>query len=179
MPYLVVAVVLLTGLTLANLTLLLAVLRRLRHQAAAQASVRAPMPKPVLDTGETPADFAAVTAEGKPVGPDTIAGGLVGFFSPDCSVCHERLPQFVAYARGLDRSRVLAVLVGTAEDTSELAVALDGVASHVVEAIGGPLYRAFAVAGLPVMCLLDERGTVVASGTDLDTFPQLVRQAVK
>jgi hypothetical protein len=179
MPYLVAAVALLTGLTLVNLTLLLAVLRRLRHQAAARASVRDPMPKPVLDIGETPADFATVTVEGERVGPDTIAGGLVGFFSPHCSVCHERLPQFVAYARGLDRSRVVAVLVGTAEETGELAAALGGVAGLVVEAVEGPLYRAFAVAGLPVMCLLDQRGTVVASGTDLGTFPQPVRQAVR
>ncbi|GAA4187387.1 hypothetical protein GCM10022252_20810 [Streptosporangium oxazolinicum] len=179
MTYLVAAVVLCLTLTVLNLVVLLGVVSRLRLLGAARppghshshGHGRGEVPAPVLPPGATPAEFAATTLDGEPV--DGRGARLVGFFTPQCSLCHERLPQVIEYAErgGFRREDVLAVLIGDPEETSELAARLGAVARVVVEEIDGPVYRAFAVHGLPAMYLMDDRGAVRASGTDLTGFP--------
>ena len=95
---------------------------------------------------------------------------LVGFFSPDCAPCRERLPEFLEYAAGFVGD-VLAVAVGERTETIELVESLSPVAEVVVEAGGGPVADAFAVGGLPAMCVLDAQGRVVASGTLISALP--------
>jgi hypothetical protein len=129
----------------------------------------------VLDPGTAPAPFQVSTMDGEPVNAGTLGGTLVGFFTPNCSVCQERLPEFVAHAGrvGLDRDRVLAVVVGEPGETVELRAELAPVARIVSEPHGGgAMYRAFEVAGLPAYFRFDDRGTVLASGTDLAGFPE-------
>jgi hypothetical protein len=176
MTYLAAAVVLVGAVSAVNLVLVLAVVRRLREGAGepGPGHPRGPAPRPVLPPGARPGPFQTATDDGEPVGSEPLAGCLVGFFTPQCPLCHERLPDFVAYARraGLRRTAVLAVLVGEPEQTAALRDDLAPVARIVHEPHGGgPLYRAFAVTGLPAYCLLDADGVIVASGTDLAGFP--------
>src|SRR6266508_3698318 len=142
MPYLVAAIVLLGAVCTVNLILTLALIRRLREQAGGPPGPRQPLPKVIVGIGERPAEFTAATTEGEPIDRDAVAGGLVGFFSPQCSPCRERVPEFMEYAH-----------------------------HAVVEPVDGPLSTAFAVGGLPALCLLDQTSTVVAAGTSLVTFP--------
>jgi hypothetical protein len=153
-----------------NLVLVLGVIRRLREQTTTAPYPHGPLRPPVMAPGVRPEPVTATALDGAPVGQD-LAGRLVGFFAPGCSLCHERMPEFLAYASHFERSDVLAVLVGTPDETAELAGALGRAARPVVEEVNGPLARAFAVHGLPAVCLLDAEGVVVASGTDLAGFP--------
>src|SRR6266542_3621673 len=165
MPYLVAAIVLLGAVCTVNLILTLALIRRLREQAGGPPGPRQPLPKVIVGIGERPAEFTAATTEGEPIDRDAVAGGLVGFFSPQCSPCRERVPEFMEYAHHavVDRTRVVAVLVGRPEEVADLADTLDGIARIVVEPVDGPLSTAFAVGGLPALCLLDQTSTVLAA----------------
>ncbi|MEV8634545.1 TlpA disulfide reductase family protein [Streptosporangium sp. NPDC051023] len=181
MTYLVAATVLSTTLTVLNLVVLLGVAARLRELAAGRSrghpqghSQGHEALQPVLPPGATPEAFTAVDVDGDPVG----AGGarLVAFFAPGCSLCHERMPQVLEYAGrgGLRREDVLAVVIGDGDETDELVAELAPVARVVVEEIEGPVFRAFGVKGLPAMYLMDDRGVIRASGTDLTGFPVTV-----
>jgi hypothetical protein len=129
-----------------------------------------------MEAGESPGEFEATTLDGEPLSRADLAGSLVGFFTPTCAPCLERIPEFVAYATasGLPRHDVLAVLVGTGEETAEIAERLDEVARLVIEPVQGPVGSAFSVIGYPAVCLLDDRGWVRVSGGDLTAFPTLV-----
>ncbi|WP_432989682.1 TlpA disulfide reductase family protein [Dactylosporangium sp. CA-233914] len=181
MPYLTAAVVLIGALTLLDLVLTLGVLRRLRDQAAGAA----PSPAPTLSigVGERPGGFLAASTRGEPVEPEALPGVLVGFFSPDCTPCRERVPQFTAYAEQLQAGRdaVLAVVIdGGAGDedgsagAAGMVAALDGVARVIVEAPHGPVARAFGVTAYPMLCLLDGAGAVAVAGSDLSAFPATI-----
>ena len=100
------------------------------------------------------------------------AGALVGFFSPDCEACKERMPQFIEYATG-HRGKVIAVAAGDAEEVADLVVRLGEVAEVVVEKLGGPLHTAFGTEGYPAVCLVDDDSTVVASGWEMSALPAL------
>ncbi|MEV7006957.1 TlpA disulfide reductase family protein [Streptosporangium sp. NPDC051022] len=173
MTYLVAATVLSLTLTVLNLVVLLGVVARLRGLTAArpQGGGGHEVPLPVLPPGAAPEEFTATGLDGEPVGARDVR--LVGFFTPHCSLCHERMPGFLEYAErgGMRREDVLAVLIGERDEVAGLVAELRPVARVVVEEADGPVYRAFAVRGLPAMYLLDGRGVVRASGTDLTGFP--------
>jgi hypothetical protein len=97
---------------------------------------------------------------------------LVGFFSPGCGPCRERLPEFVTRARRAPSGRTLAVVVGDSADA--MVASLTDVASVVVEPRGGALATAFGVRGFPAFALVGDDGRIEASGTDLASIPQLV-----
>ncbi|GAA3069180.1 TlpA disulfide reductase family protein [Streptosporangium carneum] len=176
MTYLVAATVLSTALTVLNLVVLLGVVARLRVLTAAGTRGREghEAPQPVLPPGATPEAFTAVDVDGEPV--DARGVRLVGFFTPHCSLCHERMPQVLEYAErgGLRREDVLAVVIGDGEETAELVAELGPVARVVAEESGGTVFRAFGVKGLPAMYLMDDQGVIRASGTDLTGFPVVV-----
>ena len=145
----IVAVVALSLLCLGNLLLTLGLARRIREEPPA---VLLP-PGALVDV---------------PLDPPT----LVGFFSPGCGPCQERLPDFVARARKAPAGRTLAVVVG--DDGDAMVEQLTGVADVIVEARGGALATAFGVKGFPAFALVGDGGRIEASGTDLTSMPHLV-----
>ncbi|MFI5910976.1 TlpA disulfide reductase family protein [Dactylosporangium sp. NPDC051541] len=177
MVYLTAGLVLVGAVSLLNLVLLMGILRRMR-QGEAAAAPRGPQSPPALvEAGSMPDAFATVTDEGEPVDRETVAGGLVGFFTPTCSACHERMPDFLAYAarNGFGRDRVFAVVVGKPDEVTAMRAELAPVARIVQEPHGGAaMYKAFGVYGLPAYALLDHNGVVVASSSLLTDFPALV-----
>ncbi|NUW44346.1 TlpA disulfide reductase family protein [Nonomuraea rhodomycinica] len=159
MPYLVVAVALVGVLCLLNLLLLFGVIRRLREQS----SMLEP-PSLTLPVGGAVGDFSAVTTTRETVSMDSLGDGtLVGFFSSTCQPCHEKLPEFVAFAE-TTAARSLAVVATAPDEGAEMISALESVADVVVvESLGSPVAKAFDVRGTPAFVTV-ERGKVSATG---------------
>jgi thiol-disulfide isomerase/thioredoxin len=176
MPYLFVFTAAVAVLTVFDLVLTMGVVRRLRSHTELldRLTTGGLARKLIVEPGRAPADASATTVDGARVSTADLGDTLVGFFSPTCTPCAERAPQFVGYARRLPggRSKVLAVVVSGAEtDPAALTAQFEPVARVVVEPPEGPLATAFEVVGFPALCLLDSTGTVLASGTDLAGFP--------
>lgn len=174
MSYLAAVSVLACVLGLLNLVLVLGVIKRLRESAQ---SAPIDSPKVTIGPGDKPEPFAVEAADGSVVDSDGLAGALVGFLSPDCDACHERLPQFLAYAEAVGRDRTIAVLVGTPDEVAEMAARIRPVARVVMEPSYGPMATAFSTIGYPAVVLLDSTGAVAHSGTSFATFPAAARIA--
>jgi hypothetical protein len=156
------------ALTLANLFLVLGVVRRLRVHTAKldRLAKNGPRPEPMIGPGRRPATFSATTLDGRLVTEATVAtGGLVGFFSPTCDSCEEWLPRFAeaAASAAFALGPRLAVVVADDDDAaSPMVERLRSVAQVVVERKDGPMATAFDVTGYPAICRLDDRGAVVS-----------------
>jgi thiol-disulfide isomerase/thioredoxin len=175
----VVAVVMLSLLCLLNLLLTVGVVRRLKEHTTALEMLAGPLGEVMQPAGGSVADYAATTVDGTAVGRELLLGPtLVGFFSPGCGPCRERLPEFVARAAQAPAGRVLAVVVqragAPAEEGQAMVADLAGAAPVVVEPPGGSLSTSFGVRGFPAFGLLEPSGQLVASGTELSAIPILV-----
>jgi hypothetical protein len=169
MAYLAAAVTLVGIVATVDLLLTVGVVRRLREHTAELAALRRPGQEAALPVGSPVGAFATASVAGRPVGPDTLGGRtLVGFFSPGCTPCTERLPGFVAYAAGRagGPDAVLAVVAGEPAEAAETVEALRRVATVVVEPDDGPLQRAFGVSGFPAFVLVED-GVIAASAFEL------------
>jgi len=176
MSYVLVAMVVVGLIGLLNLLLTFGVIRRLREHTE-QLSELQHGSDIILSPGATVGEFTAETTDGTRVSRELLAGQtLVSFFSPHCTPCRERMPEFIQYAGTVPggRSQVLAVVVGAPEDATESVTALTPVARVVVEPDGGAVSRAFAINGFPALCLVDAGGNVLASGSTLDKLPSTV-----
>jgi hypothetical protein len=174
---LLAAVLLLTALSLLNLVLLLGVVRRLReHESRLAAAELAGMAgegpaELIAPVGSRVAEFSARTVDGRSLDKEALATpALVGFFSPGCDSCHERLPDFRRAAAD-NAGRALAVVVRDGADVDPLVGELERVASVVVEDPDGPLTSAFGVRGFPVFALVGTGGTIEARGYQLPLQP--------
>lgn len=138
--------------------LLVAVLRRLREHEARIARL-------------TTTDASVIAGPGHAVGDLPVAlPALIGFFSPSCGGCEERLPEFRAAATD-HRGGVLAVVVDDGGDTRPLASRLAEVAEVAVEAPNGPLASGLAVTGFPAFALVADDGRVRWGGFELAGAP--------
>ncbi|MGC0419852.1 peroxiredoxin family protein [Embleya sp. AB8] len=168
MPYLVAAVVLIGLIAALNLLLTLGVIRRLRAQPAGAHTDGAPSaaPQAGLRPGTRPELFTATTTTGEQI-TDSDVYGLVGFFSAQCTPCHQIAPHFVEHARTMGRDRVIAVIADT---DAELLDLLSPVARVIVEGYDGAVQAAFHNTWTPSVYLMGRDLTVVAAGgrmTDL------------
>lgn len=184
MTYVIMAIVLVGLLTAANMLLVFGVIRRLRQHTTEIAKLGKQDASAWGDVAASPGtevtQFAATDDAGSPVGAEVLTGRrLVGFFSPDCEPCKERLPDFLhaASQRPGGRDEVLAVIVASQSEAASLLGQLSPVARVVVEQVEGAVQRAFGVKGFPAFVLIDD-GQVVASdfhlASVLDREPTLV-----
>lgn len=181
MAFVVAALVLVGLLSVLNLIFSFGVIRRLREHtkildrdghgsgggAAADAATVMSAP------GETVGDFGVSTVDGEPVARDVLAGTtLVGFLSPSCEPCKERLPKFVELARQHEPDQVLAVVVAQDDDEAAPGVVAElvGVARVVREPDSGPVSTAFGVQGFPAFALVGPQGEIIASGYELSAL---------
>lgn len=177
MPFLTAAVILFGVLCVLDLLLTFGVIRRLREQnetlrlVREQQSAVAASADVALPAGAAIGEFAATTVSGTPLSDADIDGRLlVGFFSPICDPCKERMPQFIEYATRFD-GRVLAVASAEIGETGDMVARLGEVAEVVLEAEGGPVHQAFGAKGYPALLLVDPEGTVLASGWEMSALP--------
>ncbi|MEV6237008.1 hypothetical protein [Lentzea sp. NPDC051838] len=163
MSMLTAAVVVVGVLCLLDLLLSFGIIRRLRQQNETLRDLREKQSAeepPIMFTAGAHVELSDVD----------VSGALVGFFSPNCEPCKERMPQFIEYATG-HRGKVIAVAAGPAEEVADMVVRLGEVAEVVVEEMGGPLHNAFGTTGYPALCLVDDSRTVVASGWEMSALP--------
>ncbi|HEX6353270.1 TlpA disulfide reductase family protein [Actinophytocola sp.] len=176
MPFLTAGVVLVGLLCVLDLLLSFGIIRRLREQNETLRTMReqqaAAGPDIALPAGATVGEFAATAVSGAPLSDANTDGSrlLVGFFSPGCEPCKERMPQFIEYATRFD-GRVIAVAAAGFGETADMVARLGEVAEVVVEADGGPVHKAFGASGYPALCLVDAEGTVLASGWEMSALP--------
>jgi hypothetical protein len=160
---LLVAVVLLAALTVLNLILVLGVVRRLRTFETAHGAPSAFPPVLSRAVGERIDDFGASTVDERGLSRGALSGRtLFGFFSTDCSACHERLGDFRS-AAARHTGDAVAVVVREGSAPEPLLAGLTGVAV-VVEDPDGPVARAFGVRGFPAFVLVNEDGIIESTG---------------
>jgi thiol-disulfide isomerase/thioredoxin len=175
MPFLTAAVVLVGILCVIDLLLSFGIIRRLREQNETLRVMREQAagvePDIALPAGAAVGAFAATAVSGVRLSSEDIDGRLlVGFFSPGCEPCKERMPQFIEYATRFD-GRVLAVAAAGFGETADIVARLGEVAEVMVEEEHGPVHQAFGAKGYPALCLVDGDGTVVASGWEMSALP--------
>jgi hypothetical protein len=160
---LLVAVILLTALTLFNLVVVLGVVRRVRSYEERLGGVAEAAPVLSTPVGERVGEFTASTVDDRKVSRDALSGTtLFGFFSPDCSACHERLGDFRATAARYPGD-AYAVVVRDGGDLDTVLTGLGGTPA-VVEEPGGPMAEAFGVRGFPAFVMVREGGVVESTG---------------
>ncbi|MEU6714989.1 hypothetical protein ABZ897_26290 [Nonomuraea sp. NPDC046802] len=162
MPFLTAAVVIIGLLSVFNLLLTVALIRRTRQTNESAAATAGP---PIaLRPGSPVGEFAAESLDGEAVSHDTVTG-LVGFFSAGCVPCHRLLPRFAEHARAVGRENALAVVAG--HDPEAVAV-LKQVARVIVEDHEGPVAGAFQNTWTPAVYLIGPDHRVVAAGGRLE-----------
>jgi hypothetical protein len=168
MAYLYALVGLFGALTLLNLLLTFGIIRRLRDRPP-NTIVTTPG---FLTPGTLVGDFTGRDLDGRPVSRGDLSGRtLVGFFSPGCDACRDRLPDFVAAARVFGPDRSLAIVMSDAVSASDYLPSLAPVARVVLDAPDGPLISAFAITAVPSFFVVGAGGRVVAAGVALDDLP--------
>jgi hypothetical protein len=157
------SVVVLTALTVLNLVLCLAVIRRLRaaEESAASASLSEGMPAP----GTVVSGLTATTTNGVVIGPDDLAHeeNFVGVLSVGCPSCETFAAEVDRGRRSLPEHALLIIAAGAGDDPGQMAVRLSSRARVIVTADDGPELSAFGgISTFPTFMRL-ERGVVVAS----------------
>ncbi|WP_235921644.1 TlpA family protein disulfide reductase [Lentzea tibetensis] len=157
----VAGVVLAVVLSLVNILLLFAVLRRLREYGAKLAAVpsaaQSMFERDNELNGQQIPEFTASTVDGRTITRDDLAGRrvLVGFFAPGCKPCHEHAPEFA----NMDVP-AYAFVSGDGPQADELTRLLSGSTAVVVgEAMSG-LENLLGVKSFPTFLAIDETGTV-------------------
>ena len=173
MYYLATAVIIALIGTAANLLLTFGVIRKLREHDSLLAGTASGRSDATAPAGATVAAVTATTVDGLAVS-SRHAGGtlLVGFFSPGCEPCEERIPEFIRYH---ERTGVeaLAIVVGDEAEGRSHLTNLAGHVDVVVEPRDGTFATAFQVTSYPALCLVDPAGVVLAGGNTFDDLPAL------
>lgn len=152
-----------------NLILTFGVIRRLRSHSELLSGKSQTMTAPgdgMLPVGRSPAAFEATTTTGQTMSSAEITGTtLLGFFSPECSMCRKVAPEFAAHVASLPERerRAFAVVVGDKDETRELVASLGETIPIVLEPSGGVVSSAYEVRGFPCLGVVTDGGTVVES----------------
>ncbi|MFY7070426.1 TlpA family protein disulfide reductase [Nocardiopsis changdeensis] len=171
---LIAAVVLLTALTLFNLMLTLAVVRRLRQS---EGSPRAGGAAPPADLADIPAgmeipDFSGVSTTGEAVTSAGLRGrmALYAFFDTGCGSCEEQLRPLVDFARevGLPREQVIAFVGDSRGEADAYTSVLEGHTTVVMQTIHHEAGQAFSLTGIPAFVFADASGRVARSAVAVE-----------
>lgn len=165
MGLLVGAVTLVGVIGVLELIVLVGVVRKLKEHSSFLAEKR-PAFQPTLRPGQQVGDFATDTVQGAQVSSDGLLSGTeVGFFSPTCKPCWEKIPGFserAAVAAEAGQPSLAVVVSMTAGADSQPNGAGDTMverlresAAVVLEEINGPVSTAFRVLGFPATLVVD------------------------
>jgi len=178
MAFLVAAVVLFAALALFNLLLTLGVMRRLREQAeliSARGSADG-ADEGVMPAGSTIGEFVTSAEDDTAVTSlDLSEDTMVGFFSPQCQPCRDRVPEFIALLESVPASerKAIAVVIGDRSSTSEMVAQLAPVARVITGEQAEPVVKAFDTVSYPALYRMGNDGLVAASGHGMSVFPVL------
>jgi thiol-disulfide isomerase/thioredoxin len=172
MSVLVAVVTLLSLVCAFHTALLVAVIRRLRHQAELLSEVEERgVAAQALPRGAAVGEFRGRDADGLVVTARPEAETLVAFFSPTCSRCRRERRAFRRVAAGWPggRARVIAVVSGPAATAQFLA----GVArsARIVVDADESIRNAFGIRGFPALFVLSPDGHLTWTGVHAHTVP--------
>jgi hypothetical protein len=160
---------------LLNLVLLLGVLRRLADR---ENALNEPAnDQSVAKAGTAIGAFTATAVDGRMVTRDALTvGDVIGFFSPTCAPCIERVPEFAAYAEALAGTGVsaIAVVIGDDAASSDMVAKLSPSAVVISATRSDGIVTAFAASGYPALYLVGEDHVIAASGHTMRVLPTLV-----
>jgi thiol-disulfide isomerase/thioredoxin len=166
MTVLSVAVAVLAVLVLLDLVLTLGVVRRLRDHSTRIGVLQGIQPEEASlpDAGAEIAPFTVVTASGTLTNDDLAEPTLVGFFTPDCPSCEEKLPTFLSYAHEFPggKARVIGVVASESGGVS-YRNALSEVATVATERERGDMQKAFGVQAFPTFLVIVDGQIVQAT----------------
>jgi hypothetical protein len=177
--YLVAAVIGLGILSLVNLGVTVVMARRLREQGERLARQAPPrMTRPVVGPppGTEVPEFSVTPVSGTVVSAADLRGerSLIGFFMPGCAPCHDQVPAFIAFAKGLSGGpgHILAVISDGGRPAAKVPghdadrLVEDLMGAEAAQVVRGPsageAATALAVTGYPSFLLLDADGRVEA-----------------
>jgi hypothetical protein len=164
-----VVVALLALLTLANIGLTVAVIRRLAAHERKLAGLTELSPPGGLRPGEPVPSFLAETREGQRVDESALADrAAVAFFSATCDACAAHAPEFAAVA-----GPKLAVVTGEGPTGAAILAALERVPVVRETSPGGPLAQSFRVDTFPTYFAV-EHGHVMAAVGSTDELTDLL-----
>lgn len=164
-----VVVALLALLTLANIGLTVAVIRRLAAHERKLARFTEFAPPSGLSPGEAVPNFLAETNDGRRVDESALADrAAVAFFSATCDACAMHAPEFAAVS-----GTKLAVLTGDGPTGPTILAALTDVPVVREANVGGPLAQAFRVDTFPTYFAV-EHGHVMAAVSSADELSDLL-----
>jgi thiol-disulfide isomerase/thioredoxin len=179
MTLLSIAIALVGILCLIDLVLTLGVVRRLRDHSVRLSALSGPGfdTDNLREPGTAVDPFTATDVNGVDWSLGDLAEPtLVGFFTPDCPACEEKLPSFLAYASAFPggRDRVFAVVAGESGGV-KYRTALAEVAAVVVERERGPVQKAFGAKAFPTFLVVVD-GVVTNSTHDMTDLPEHAHQ---
>jgi hypothetical protein len=165
-----VVVALLALLTLANIGLTVAVIRRLAAHERKLAEFTSWTPPAGLAPGDAVPDFLAETHTGERIDESFLAEGQtsVAFFSATCDACALHAPEFAAV-----RGPKLAVLTGEGPTGATILAALADVPVVREANVGGPIAQSFQVDTFPTYFAV-EHGHVMAAVGSTDELGDLL-----
>ncbi|RKS09256.1 redoxin [Nocardiopsis sp. Huas11] len=172
MGILIVAVVLSTALTLFNLMLTLAVVRRLRATEGPPGRTvpRAPDLEEI-PVGTRVPDFTARSTAGTKVSSAERLGdrAVYAFFDTGCGVCEDQLQPLVDFVHGagLAPDQVIAFIGDEQGEADRYSSVVADHATVVLQNLQGEACRAFGLRGIPAFVLADADGTVVRSSVEV------------
>jgi hypothetical protein len=169
MSYLTAAVIGLGVLGLVNLWLIVAMARRLREHSqllARQARLPGPPRLVSLPPGTPVPEFSVTTVSGAVVSNAGLLGerSLIGFFMPGCTVCHNQIPAFIAFARGLRGGPGHALAV-----VSYGGLPVERVPAHDIDRLVKELAETDAVQVVP-----EPSATVAAAALAVKGYPSFI-----
>ncbi|WP_053736634.1 hypothetical protein [Nocardia sp. NRRL S-836] len=154
------AVAVCVTLTVLNLVLLFAVIRKLRDQPQQPEFV-----PQTLTPGSAVRRFEAKTTTGATITEESLTSMVVAFVSPSCAPCRDLVASIRQTVPRLGEP-LLLVVVEELDDATRAAVAgVDGV-TVVADTESNALTSAFGVSSFPTVARLDGR-LVVSSGSKL------------
>lgn len=163
-----VVVALLALLTLANIGLTVAVIRRLAAHERKLARLTE-FPPSGLHPGEPVPSFLAQTQDGRRVDESALDDRTgVAFFSATCDACALHAPEFAALA-----GPKLAVVTGEGPTGASILAALERVPVVRETTVGGPLAQSFRVDTFPTYFAV-EHGHVMAAAGSADELSDLL-----
>ncbi|GAA0911167.1 TlpA family protein disulfide reductase [Virgisporangium aurantiacum] len=172
MIYLAVGVVIAVVLTLLNLVLMFGVIRRLRELQSRVDAAPSVLPDAGLPAGSPAPELTATTVSGAEVSSvDPARPTLIGFFSPGCAPCADRIPEFVDYA-GTGVAKVAVVVTDLPAEGDDYVRRLSAV-DVTVQPGQEAWVQGFAVTSYPTLCLVSSDGVVLGSGNTFGDLPTL------
>ncbi|WP_242882798.1 TlpA family protein disulfide reductase [Actinomadura litoris] len=165
-------------LVILNLVISVGVIQRLRVHTELLAHLRGE--SPTLRPGQSIGPFETVSTRGEVISDEMIKSeSVIGFFSPGCVPCKERLPDFLEFShemRGVQQHSI-AVVVGAEDEAADLLSTIGDGSTVVLEEGGGPFTNACQVKAFPTFLMVDRDAEgalqVRASGIDLTEIREL------